>query len=278
MRLPSTKVILFNAAIILAAGGAVAMAIRSALFTPSIEPCTERYFNMTVFALERNGAMITPAEVQAVSGGRDAGVMENVSIVRKEGPSPIALQVNLAKGASTPHRPFGMSFPWAPNALAGKTRACLTYNVQFPAGFDFHRGGRLPGLGGGIDGAANSDTFAVPVVWRSNGTGASAVRTAKDASNPVVVQGKQDAPFAKGRWIRIEQEIVLNTLKKSDGIVRVWADGALMAERTDVVFRSKAETSLSSVLADVHYGSAEPSGGAPKDANIWLSPLEVRWQ
>jgi len=104
------------------------------------------------------------------------------------------------------------------------------------------------------------------------------VRTAKDASNPVIVQSRQDAPFAKGRWIRIEQEIVLNAPKKSDGIVRVWADGVLMAERTDIAFRSKAETSLSSVLADVHYGSAEAAGGAVKDASIWLSPLELRWQ
>ena len=36
MRLPSTKVILFNAAIVLAAGGAAVMAIRSMLFTPSM--------------------------------------------------------------------------------------------------------------------------------------------------------------------------------------------------------------------------------------------------
>jgi len=282
MRLPSTKVIVFNAAIILAATGAVAMAVRSTLFTPSAPPCSERYHNMTVFALERNGAMITPAEVQAMSGGRDAGVMENVSFVRKDGPAPVALQVRLPKEAASPHRASagkgGMSFPWEPNALAGKTSACLIYHVQFPAGFDFARGGRLPGLGGGIGGAANSDTFAAPLVWRSNGTGGAVVRTGKDGADPVLVLDRRDTTFAKGRWIRIEQEVVLNAPKKSDGMVRVWVDGTLVAERTDVAFRSKAETSLSTVLADVHYGSAEAAGGAAKDASMWLSPLEVRWQ
>lgn len=281
MRLPSTKVILFNAAIVVAAGGAAVMAIRSMLFTPSMEPCTERYHNMTVFALERNGTMITPAEVQAISGGRDAGVIENVSVVRKDGPSPVALQVNLPKGTASPHRTSGpkggMSFPWAPNALLGKTSACLTYHVQFPATFDFNRGGRLPGLGGGIEGAVNSEYFAAPLVWRGDGSGGSVVRVAKEGAAPVVV-ADNTVPLAKGRWLKVEQEVVLNAPKASDGVVRIWVDGVLLAERTDIAFRGKAETSLSSVLADVHYGNSESASGSAKDAQIWLSPLELRWQ
>jgi hypothetical protein len=271
MRLPSTKVILFNAGIVLAAGGAAVMALRSMLITPTIEPCSERYHNMAVFALERNGTMITAAELQAMSGGRDAGVMENVSFVRKDG--PVAMQVTLPKDAA--RTKGGMSFPWEPNSLAGKTHACLTYQVQFPAGFDFQRGGRLPGLGGGIGGVAGNDAFAAPVVWRNNGTGGSVVRFAKEGTSPIVVPETQDTPFAKGRWIKIEQEIVLNAPKAADGIVRVWADGVLVAERKDVVYRSKAETALTTVRADVHY--ADSSAGAAKDANIWLSALEVRW-
>lgn len=271
MRLPSTKVILFNAGIVLAAGGAAIMALRSMLITPAIEPCSERYHNMAVFALERNGAMITAAELQAMSGGRDAGVIENVSFVRKGG--PVAMQVNLPKDAA--RTKGGMSFPWEPNSLAGKTRACLTYQVQFAAGFDFQRGGRLPGLGSGVGGGAGNEDFAAPVVWRSNGTGSSMVRLAREGSSPVLLPEIQDTPFAKGRWIKIEQEIVLNTPKAADGIVRVWADGVLVAERKDVVFRSKAETALTTIRADVAY--ADSSAAAAKDASIWLSALEVRW-
>ena len=86
--------------------------------------------------------------------------------------------------------------------------------------------------------------------------------------------------FPRGKWVKLEQEVVLNTPKKTDGILRVWVDGTLAIDRTDMTYRAKPDVTASRVSVDVFYGSGpdDPQTAAAKDAKVWLSPLEVRWQ
>jgi hypothetical protein len=267
MRLPSTKVILFNAGAIVVAGAAIFGAAHSMLSSSVTPPCGERYLKMTAFSLERGGAMLTATDLQAMSGGRDVGVVQNVSIVRKEGPAPLAVEVRLQKGSAGGED--GMGFPWEPRALAGKTAACLSYHVFLPKDFDFRRSGRLPGLAGG---AEQTDTFVVPVTWDANGRAGFFVRT---ASGPGVL-ALAEVKLPKGRWTKIEQELVLNAPTAGNGILRVWVDGELAIDRKDLTYRKGDHVSLSAVAADVHYTG--PAVAADKAGKIWLSPFEVRWQ
>lgn len=272
MRLPSTKFILFNAAAIVVAVSAVLAAGRSML-TASVTPlCTERYLKMTAFSLERGGVLLTAAELQAMSGGRDAGVIDNVSIVRKEGAAPAAIEVGLPRSA--PGREGGMGFPWEPRALAGKTAACLTYQVYFPADFDFRRGGRLPGFGSGLADAAQPQAFAAVPAWGPAGRSGAVLNVLPGEA--ALIQAQAELNFAKGRWVKVDQEIVLNTPKTPDGTLRVWLDGELAIERKNMNYRATDKVTLSSVVADVHYTGLPAA--ADKAAKIWLSPFEVRWQ
>src|SRR5262245_53863360 len=207
MRLPSTKVILFNAGAIVVAGAAIFGAARSLLTASVTPPCNERYLKMTTFSLERSGVVLTSTDLQAMSGGRDAGI-QNVSIVRKEGPTPLAVEVQLQKGSSG--REDGMGFPWEPRVLAGKAAACLSYQVFLPNDFDFRRSGTLPGMAGG---AEQTDGFAAPIVWDGNGRVGFAVRAASAPGTMALTQVK----LPKGRWAKVEQEIVLNAPKANNG-------------------------------------------------------------
>jgi len=272
MRLPSTKVMLFNAAAIVVAVAAVLAAGRSML-TASVTPlCTERYLKMTAFGLERAGVLLTAAELQGMSGGRDVGVMENVSIIRKDGAAPAAIEVRLPKSASG--REGGMDFPWEPRALSGKTAACLTYSVYFPADFDFGRGGRLPGFASGLADATQPQAFTAVPAWGPAGRGAAVLHV--PPGETTLIQAQADLTFAKGRWVKVDQEIVLNTPKSTDGILRVWLDGELAIERKEMNYRATDKVTLAGVAAAVHY--AGPSAAGDKAAKIWLSPFEVRWQ
>jgi hypothetical protein len=266
MRLPSTKVILFNAGAIVVAGAAIFGAARSMVSASVTPPCNERYLKMTSFSLERGGVMLTSADLQAMSGGRDAGVMQNVSIVRKDGPAPLSVEVQLQKGSAG--REDGMGFPWEPRALAAKTAACLSYYVFLPKDFDFRRSGRLPGLAGGAEPA---DSFGVPVIWDDKGRTGFSVR----AETGPGVMALAEVKLPKNRWAKVEQEVVLNTPKAGNGVLRVWIDGELAIERKDMNYRA-GEASLSAVLADVHYTG--PAVAGDKAAKVWLSPFEVRWQ
>jgi hypothetical protein len=280
MKLPDTRVIVFNIAAGMVTVAALVAVVRSLVYTPALAPCTERYPSGTVFGLERGGALLTSVDLQARLSGKDVGLGDNVQIARLKGaPAAVGMGVTLAKGSISPHVQHeakgGVSFPWQPRAVQGKTSACLAYSVLLPAGFDFHQGGMLPGIRGaeGADQSSNED-FAALLAWRGNGR-LGATTFVDTRSGPVEVD---PVVFPDGRWVKLEQEVVLNDPKEEDGILRVWIDGRLAIDRSDLSYRTRPEVAITGVGADVHYGRDDPAGGAPKDATIWLTPFEIRWQ
>ena len=278
MKLPGTRVIVFNVAAGVVTIAAVVAVVRSLVHTPSLAPCTQRYPAGTVFALEHNGVLLTSADLQARLSGKDVGLGDNVVISRiKDGPAPIAVGVTLAKGSIAPHVPEagkgGVSFAWEPRSLHGKTAACLSYSVLLPAGFNFHQGGILPGIRG-EDADRPDERFMALLAWRRTGR-LGATSFVDTRSGPVEVDPVQ---FPDGRWVKLEEEVVLNDPKQSDGILRVWLDGTLAIDRSDLAYRDRPETTITGVNANVHYGHEDPAGGAPKDATIWLTPFEIRWK
>jgi hypothetical protein len=279
MRLPSTKFMVFNAAAALVGLAAVVAAARSVLMPAGLAPCTERYHSMTAFALERSGTTLTAADLQASLGGRDVGVLENVTIGPvKDAPAPLSVAVALRQASSAEPK-GGATFPWEPRVLQGKTSACLSYHVLFPSNFDFQRGGALPGITG-ADAGPQGDTFVARLAWRPKAAGGATVRVAENGATRALPVERSGFDFPRGRWVKLEQEVVLNTPKKNDGTLRVWVDGTLAIDRTDIAFRAKPDVAMSGVSVDVFYGSApdDTQAMAPKETKVWLSPFELRWQ
>jgi hypothetical protein len=282
MSMPNTKVIVFNAAAVIVAVGAVAMVVRSWIFTPSAAPCSERYLTVTSFALERSGVLLVPADLQSGLGGKDAGVVENLGIARVEGaPAPLGMSVNLPKGSLRPHTSDGVkggvSFPWRPRSIQGKTAACLSYGVLLPVAFEFGAGGTLPGIQGADASGRSDDAFAARVAWRDGGYGGASARTTSVGATTNTIADREGFQFPRGRWVKLEEEVVLNTPRQANGILRVWADGKLVVERTDMTYSTKPETTIAGAAVDVFYGTEDKNASVPKDAKIWLTPLELRW-
>jgi hypothetical protein len=284
MRLPATKFIVFNAAAGLVGVAALVAAVRAVLMPATLAPCAERYHSMTGFALERAGAPLTAADLQASLGGRDVGVIDNVAIGPvKDAPAPLAMSVVLAK-ATAPQQGSneskgGATFPWEPRVLQGKANACLSYQVLFPAGFDFQRGGALPGIAG-ADAGEQGDKFLARLAWRPKATGGATVRITENGTTRSLPAERQAFEFPRGKWVKLEQEVVLNTPKNNDGVLRVWVDGTLAIDRADMNYRAKPDVMISGVSVDVFYGSGpdEVQPALPKEAKVLLTPFEVRWQ
>ena len=284
MRLPATKLIVFNAAAGLVGAVALVAAVRTVLMPAAMAPCTERYHSMTAFNLERAGVTLTAADLQASLGGKDVGVIDNVSVgPAKDAPAPLAMAVVLRQASATPQGSAepkgGATFPWEPRVLQGKAGACLSYHVRFPSGFDFQRGGALPSIGG-ADAGEQGDRFLARLAWRPKGAGGVTVRVTENNATRAAPAEREGFEFPRGKWVKLEQEVVLNTPKKNDGILRVWVDGTLAIDRTDMTYRARPDVTVSKVSIDAFYGSGpdDPQTAATKDAKVWLSPLEVRWQ
>lgn len=140
MKLPSTRMILFNAAGVVVGVGVLVGPLRPLFLTPTPTPCSQRYQHSMSFQLVRGGVTLSAADLQSSLGGRDLGVIDNLSITsEKNGPVPISMSVRLPKGAASPlsaaDRKGGMSFPREPRSLARASAACVSYDVWLPADF-----------------------------------------------------------------------------------------------------------------------------------------------
>lgn len=293
MRLPSRNVILLNAGAAMIMVVATITMVRTILVPEETRPCSDRFDTGTAFRVERQpGVLLSGADIQGSVGYGEWGVQENLSVVKVATPAGTpALRVRIAQGTSghprKQTRRGGVGFEWRPRVLpAAATHACLTYSVKLPEDFEFGQLGTLPGLFGmPAEGAPKpkSETgtggrFATRYVWRDSGAAEVNTRLAGqiETMGDAIERGKIRLP--RGEWVRLEQEVVLNTPGQADGVLRVWVDGSLIADRRNMAFREDEATSIAGVTVDVHFGGQGPGGSAPKDTFVLLTPFEVRWR
>jgi hypothetical protein len=275
-----TKIILFNAAAALVAVSAMIAVGRSILAPSTTPPCSERYTTSTAFQLERGGTVVSSVDLQAQLGGYDSGLVENVEVVKpRDARVPVAMRVKLRHAApSTGSGVTGMSFPWTPRAVQNETAACLSYNVFLAKGLDFQSGGTLPGIRGQDRSQQSSDGFAASLMWHSNGQPAVALSVTNKGDMQRLRVDQSTLALPRERWFKIQEEVVLNAPGRSDGVLRMWLDGALAIERTNIAYRAKPDVTIAGVAAAIHYGREGAAVHAPADTQIWVSPFEISWR
>jgi polysaccharide lyase-like protein len=265
----------FNALGILVALVVVGYIVRSLVFTETEPPCATRYPAPHRFALTAGGTPMSAIELQARAGLPEWGVLENASVVTDaSAPTGAALEITLADLPDTEPggRPAnGLDFRWTPSGIAAASSACLTYSVWLPEEFGFGSGGLLPGiLGSQIVDEGDNSTFGTRLAWEDDGKGSFNVAAAglkyRDASG-----GSFALPT--GRWLRIEQELVLNAPGESNGVGRMWIDGRLAAEDLRLAVRTDPVGRIAGVLVDVGYVQPEAAPSV-----LRLSPFELAWK
>jgi hypothetical protein len=269
MRVPSARVVLFNAAAVLVALAAIVAVVHSYLVSPSAAPCSGRYLTSMTFPLEREGVALTATDIQARAGGGDASLTDRLEIVRLEGaPAPVAMRINVPKG--------GMSFAWQPRSLRGQEAVCLSYQLQLTANFSFGQGGNLPGVAGQAE--HGGDRFVVQPTWTQGGVLTATSRTTTANKSATEVVNGDGSAIPPGQWVRLEQEVVLNAPGRMNGLLRVWLDGRLVVERADLAYRAAPDVGLAGVAAEVSYRARGTVPRAATDTLALLSPFEIRWK
>lgn len=283
-----SRSVLFNGAAILISGTSVIFALKSSFIADDAESCSARYGKGTRMAIERNGEPLTPEDLQARLAGSDWGLLERSKTVPvKSGPSPYALLFDLAgmkaddRDASNGRE--GIGFVWSPRSMGQVTAACLAYSIYLPEGFDFGGGGRLPGLMGQSVGeetnGAEQDTpaFSTRYTWREAGGGDIYAQFAPAADGRSLGSNRREFQFPRGQWVKLEQEVVLNLPGQPNGTMRVWLDGTLRFEKTNVAFRESEKAQITGVLAEIVPVARDAKAGG-KEQRLLMTPFEVRWQ
>lgn len=76
----------------------------------------------------------------------------------------------------------------------------------------------------------------------------------------------------KNRWYCIETYVKMNTVGKSDGILRGWVDGYLAIKEDDIVFRTLPEIKIEEFWVNIYYGGRYT---APNDMHLYIDNLAL---
>ena len=150
----------------------------------------------------------------------------------------------------------------------------LSYDVQFEPGFEFVRGGKLPGLCGGKcytggDRPAKGDGWSACVMWRKNGRAVQYMYFVEQTSKygddcPWNLGGRiPQKKFILGSWHRIVSVVSLNSVSREgtgdrNGSVKTWMDGELVLNLDTLRLRDYASQKIDQFyLSTFHGGNTE---------------------
>lgn len=159
-----------------------------------------------------------------------------------------------------------------PVPITGGAEVYLSYRVYFEPGWEWVKGGKLPGLAGGTyptGGKFDDDGFSARLMWRDGGK---LSLYAYHHDRPTVfgedfyLTEPDGTPYAApvGKWITVTERIKMNTTGETfDGEVDVWIDGAQKLKKTGLRWRKNTGYTADTFLYSSFYGGADPSW-APK--------------
>jgi hypothetical protein len=180
-------------------------------------------------------------------------------------PSPTSnkLQVLYPKGSINPAGKIkgGADFyanPFDPGKLERATNISISYRAFFPSGFDFVKGGKMPGGFGGRRGcsggqdAGTAGCFSTRLMWREKGAGELYLYAPRAKQGPAVCKtrpksvcmddygmsiGRGSFVWKTGQWTSVRQTVGLNTPGKKDGTFALFVDDLMVMDIEGVYYR-----------------------------------------
>lgn len=145
----------------------------------------------------------------------------------------------------------------------------LSYELRFDKGFDFCKGGKLPGLtsggskytGGTIP--SEGQGWSARYMWNAGGKAIIYLYTIDMPGKWGAALPLQGVQFKPEHWHRLTQRIRLNTEDAANGILEVWFDGTLVLQREDIRFRIGDKGKIDSFYFSTFHGG-NTADWAPK--------------
>jgi hypothetical protein len=165
-----------------------------------------------------------------------------------------------------------------PNGSVDQAR--LRYYVRFQPGFDFVKGGKLPGLyggtvtsGGHIPNGTNG--FSTRYMWRTGGAGEVYAYLPSSVDHGTSL-GRGSWQFTPGQWTPIEQEVRLNSPGQADGSVTVWVNGTQVFQQSGMVYRTTRSVKIDGLFFSTFFGGGDSSWASPSDQYAEFAAFSMR--
>jgi hypothetical protein len=214
---------------------------------------------------------------------RGAWGLERLQPVSIDGGS--ALRVTYPAGSASPrsHRtdgsPLGGAQVYLPFRTGSREDAHLRYAVRFAAGFDFVRGGKLPGLyggsmtsGGHIPDGTNG--WSTRLMWRAAGAGEVYAYLPSSQTHGTSL-GRGSWHWQPGRWHEVSERISLNSPGQPDGSIQLAVDGDDVLSVDDVLFRTDQRLAIDGVFFSSFFGGSDSSWASPRDQHVDFAGFQI---
>ncbi|KAI0359309.1 hypothetical protein OH77DRAFT_1017373 [Trametes cingulata] len=177
----------------------------------------------------------------------------------------------------------------------------MGYDVLFEDGFDFRKGGKLPGIYGGAGDSAYGCTggrqtdrckcFNLRLMWRENGVGELYAYVPQIEANtkrllavpPRSIQhpdygfsvGRGAWTFEPGRWTRVMERVSMNDVGEENGEIEVFIDGKLVIRATGLVLRTDEgpDARVQGLHFQTFFGGHRPEWASPKEQRAWFATV-----
>jgi len=235
---------------------------------------------------------------------RDAGISHKT--VMSPGPNPKkSMEAVYAQGSWDLHRGVqgGFSF-YAPGPqhvdLTLAKEATFAYSVMFEAGWDWNRGGKLPGFYGGDDanvattcsgGHHDNRCWSARLMWRAVGKGeVYTYLPPKFIENEVQCHvkplstcnptygasvGRGAFFFQAGQWTTVTQRVRLNDVGQANGEIELFAGGVSKIKVTGLVLRDSAAGRIRGLQIQTFFGGSTAAWASPKGQSAYFSDFSV---
>ncbi|KAG0378539.1 hypothetical protein BGX24_003519 [Mortierella sp. AD032] len=211
------------------------------------------------------------------------------------------LQLNYPKGSYAPSigpvtggthfyaKPFGDKTPFS--------KMLVSYEVAFPAGFNWVLAGKLPGIYGGTpyDGCSGgvqstgTNCLTMRMMWRQNGVGevyayvpadpkSSFCRDSQVLCNDQYGKsiGRGQVYFEPGVWTRLDMVMELNEpAGNSNGTLQVYQNGNLAIHMNNIPYRSSGMVGFQGLLFSSFFGGSDPTYATPVDQSVYFRNVQL---
>ncbi len=164
----------------------------------------------------------------------------------------------------------------------------FSYKLKFEKGFDFVKGGKLPGLAGGDGNCGGNvpngyDGWSARMMFWEGGKLSFYVYFPDQSSKWgerlfLKEQNGDTVRICPGGWHNITQYLKMNTLGKVDGVLKGWFDGRAVFFSDRMVFRKDEKLKVDQVFYSVFMGGGDSSWASAKTEYICFDDFRVSTQ
>ncbi len=160
------------------------------------------------------------------------------------------------------------------------SEATLSFDMKFHSEFEFVKGGKMHGLGGGTGTTGckpiDPNGWSVRMMWARNGVPQLYIYHQNRANNCGDVYPASNFAFKLGSWYRIDIQVRMNTAVGSgNGYVALYIDGVLRSEARNLNLTGKTSVQIDHFKFSTFYGGSDSSWSPSKTTYCYFDNFSV---